>query len=183
MREARDSGHSCIFIAHNIHHVFQVVDRIVVLRHGRVIADDIDPQTTSVEAVERVMGRNAHEVMWDDSIGYGLQMALFDAVGKTLEVPVHALLGEKVRDRAKLSWWAIDMPAEDWASECREALDLGYRDFKAKGRPWQDVYAQLDALHEIVPDDFNIDMDFNSTLLDPEHAIPILQRLEKTLPY
>ena len=31
VREARDSGHSCIFIAHNIHHVFQVVDRIVVL--------------------------------------------------------------------------------------------------------------------------------------------------------
>ena len=28
VRNARDSGHSCIFIAHNIHHVFQVVDRI-----------------------------------------------------------------------------------------------------------------------------------------------------------
>ncbi len=51
----RSSKYSCIFIAHNIHHVFQVVDRIVVLRHGRVIADDIDPQTTSVEAVERVI--------------------------------------------------------------------------------------------------------------------------------
>ena len=34
VRNARDSGHSCIFIAHNIHHVFQVVDRIVVLRRG-----------------------------------------------------------------------------------------------------------------------------------------------------
>ncbi len=44
VRNARDSGHSCIFIAHNIHHVFQVVDRIVVLRRGRVVADDIDPQ-------------------------------------------------------------------------------------------------------------------------------------------
>src|SRR6187551_1688090 len=33
VRNARDSGHSCIFIAHNIHHVFQVVDRIVVMRH------------------------------------------------------------------------------------------------------------------------------------------------------
>ncbi|MEZ5667162.1 MAG: ATP-binding cassette domain-containing protein [Alphaproteobacteria bacterium] len=54
-RNARDSGHSCIFIAHNIHHVFQVVDRIVVLRRGTVVADDIDPKTTSVEAVERVI--------------------------------------------------------------------------------------------------------------------------------
>jgi simple sugar transport system ATP-binding protein len=55
VRSARDDGHSCIFIAHNIHHVFQVVDRIVVMRRGRVVADAIDPRTTSVEAVERVI--------------------------------------------------------------------------------------------------------------------------------
>ncbi len=55
VRNARDSGHSCIFIAHNIHHVFQVVNRIVVMRRGRVVADDIDPRRTSVEEVERVI--------------------------------------------------------------------------------------------------------------------------------
>jgi simple sugar transport system ATP-binding protein len=69
VRNARDSGHSCIFIAHNIHHVFQVVDRIVVMRQGRVVADDIDPKRTSVEEVELVitgmpelMGAPAHAV-------------------------------------------------------------------------------------------------------------------------
>src|SRR5689334_1904080 len=55
VRSARDSGHSCIFIAHNIHHVFQVVDRIVVMRRGKVVADDIDPKRASVEEVERVI--------------------------------------------------------------------------------------------------------------------------------
>jgi simple sugar transport system ATP-binding protein len=55
VRNARDSGHSCIFIAHNIHHVFQVVDRIVVMRRGTVVADDIDPKHTTVEEVERVI--------------------------------------------------------------------------------------------------------------------------------
>ncbi|MFO1210464.1 MAG: ATP-binding cassette domain-containing protein [Amaricoccus sp.] len=55
VRASRNSGHSCIFIAHNIHHVFQVVDRIVVMRRGRVVADAIDPKTTSVEAVESVI--------------------------------------------------------------------------------------------------------------------------------
>jgi simple sugar transport system ATP-binding protein len=55
VRNARDSGHSCIFIAHNIHHVFQVVDRIVVLRRGRVVADDIDPKATTIDQVERVI--------------------------------------------------------------------------------------------------------------------------------
>jgi simple sugar transport system ATP-binding protein len=55
VRTARDSGHSCIFIAHNIHHVFQVVDRIVVMRRGRIVADDIDPKKSSVSDVERVI--------------------------------------------------------------------------------------------------------------------------------
>jgi len=55
VRSARDSGHSCIFIAHNIHHVFQVVDRIVVLRRGTLVADNIDPKHTSIEAVERII--------------------------------------------------------------------------------------------------------------------------------
>ena len=55
VRNARDSGHSCIFIAHNIHHVFQVCDRIIVLRRGQVVADDIDPKTSTIDQVERVI--------------------------------------------------------------------------------------------------------------------------------
>ncbi len=55
VRNARASGHSCIFIAHNIHHVFQVVDRIVVLRRGTVVADNIDPKQTTVAEVEQVI--------------------------------------------------------------------------------------------------------------------------------
>ena len=55
VRSARDSGHSCIFIAHNIYHVFQVVDRIIVLRRGKKVADDIDPKQTTIEAVEHII--------------------------------------------------------------------------------------------------------------------------------
>lgn len=55
VREARNTGHSCIFIAHNIHHVFQVVDRIIVMRGGRIVADDMDPKQSSIEEVERVI--------------------------------------------------------------------------------------------------------------------------------
>ena len=55
VRTARDTGHSCVFIAHNIHHVFQVVDRIAVMRLGRVVAEDIDPKSTTVAEVERII--------------------------------------------------------------------------------------------------------------------------------
>ncbi|NJL93609.1 MAG: sugar ABC transporter ATP-binding protein [Anaerolineae bacterium] len=55
VRGARDSGHSCILIAHNIYHVFQVVDRIVVFRAGKKVADDVDPKQSSIEEVERII--------------------------------------------------------------------------------------------------------------------------------
>jgi simple sugar transport system ATP-binding protein len=55
VREARDTGHSCIFIAHNIHHVFQVVDRMVVMRRGTVVADDVSPKTSSIQDVEDII--------------------------------------------------------------------------------------------------------------------------------
>jgi simple sugar transport system ATP-binding protein len=55
VREARDTGHSCIFIAHNIHHVFQVVDRMVVMRRGTVVADALSPKTSSIQDVEDVI--------------------------------------------------------------------------------------------------------------------------------
>ncbi|MFA3916747.1 ATP-binding cassette domain-containing protein [Ruegeria hyattellae] len=55
VRDARDSGHSCIFIAHNIHHVFQVVDRMVVMRRGEIVADDLNPKTCSIQDVEDVI--------------------------------------------------------------------------------------------------------------------------------
>ena len=74
VRNARDSGHSCIFIAHNIHHVFQVVERIVVLRQGRVVADDIDPKETTVAEVEQVitgMARGDRPVAPRSGVGGG----------------------------------------------------------------------------------------------------------------
>ncbi len=54
IRGAREAGHSCIFIAHNIYHVFQVVDRIVIMRRGRKVCD-VNPKETTIEEVEMVI--------------------------------------------------------------------------------------------------------------------------------
>jgi simple sugar transport system ATP-binding protein len=39
VREMKAAGHSILFITHNIHHVFAVADRIVVMRRGEVVAE------------------------------------------------------------------------------------------------------------------------------------------------
>lgn len=129
--------------------------------------------------LRRALGRNAVEIMWDDSLGAGLQMALFDAVAKTADVPIHALLGQQVHERTPLAWWNIDTNVADMVSECTEAYRQGYRAYKTKGRPWFDVWAQVETVAQAVPDSFRLTLDFNDTLLDAERAIPILQGLEK----
>lgn len=135
-------------------------------------------KATDDAAVERVRGRNAAEVMWDDSLGAGLQMALFDAVARTFEAPVHSLLGTKVHQTTPLSWWNIDTPPEDMAAECREAFKQGYRAYKTKGRPWFDLWQQIELSARDVPPEFKIDMDFNDTLLTAERGIPILKQFD-----
>jgi galactonate dehydratase len=128
--------------------------------------------------VERARGGNAAELMWDDSLGSGLQQALFDAVGRSLGVPVHELLGEQVHEETPVSWWCIDMPPEDWVSEAETAIERGYTDLKVKGRPWFDIRAQMDAFEAALPEWFSVDVDFNGTLLDAERGLPVLAELQ-----
>ncbi len=135
--------------------------------------------TVSDAAVASVRGKNAAERMWDDGLGAGLQMALFDAVARAADVPCHRLLGPQHRDRAFLSWWDIDMPAEDWLSECREALAEGYTSFKTKARPWFDPQEQCELLARELPPWFQLDLDFNGMLVNTAHASRVLAQLER----
>lgn len=48
MREVRNSGIPVIFISHNMPHVFEVADRILVLRLGTIVAE-LDPKTDTTD--------------------------------------------------------------------------------------------------------------------------------------
>ncbi len=132
------------------------------------------------EQVDRVIGRSPFEFLWDDRLGAGLQMAIYDLAGKAMGVPCYRLLGPKVRDWCPVSWWSNDMPTDDWTEEIGEALSLGYMSAKLKARPWRDFIGQIEALAEIVPSGFEFDADFNSFLRDSGTAVAYLLELEKT---
>ncbi|MHB1296230.1 MAG: mandelate racemase/muconate lactonizing enzyme family protein [Anaerolineae bacterium] len=131
------------------------------------------------EQIDRVIGHSPFEFLWDDKLGAGLQMAIYDLAGKAMGVPCYKLLAPKVRDWCPVSWWSNDMSTEDWVDEIREALALGYMSAKLKARPWRDYLEQLQTLASIVPSDFTFDADFNSFLHDVGTAAPYLQELEK----
>ena len=128
-----------------------------------------------------LVGRNPLEVLHDDGIGFGNQLAVLDAVGRATGTPAHALLGRRLRDRCPLSWWDIDMPAADWAKEAEESLRRGYTTFKMKARPWFDIHEQVETVGAVVPADYRFDVDFNGFLLNAARAEEHLSRLDDHL--
>ena len=154
-------------------------ERVYVYRvetdHGIVGYGD----SGAVHDVDRLIGENPFAIMHDDSIGFGPQLAVLDAAGKAAGVPVHHLLGTKVRNRCPISWWAMDMPPADWAAEARESRKRGYTCFKMKARPWRDIITQVETVGRAVPQDYRFDVDFNGFLLNQAQAEIILQQLDE----
>jgi ABC-type sugar transport system ATPase subunit len=56
VKSLRAAGVSIILISHNVEHVFDVSDRIVVLRHGRRVASLTTAETTHEEVVKLITG-------------------------------------------------------------------------------------------------------------------------------
>ena len=144
-------------------------ETVIHYTYGRVTDD----------AVARTIGQSPAELMNEDSLGAGLQMALFDVVGKILEIPVHRLLGTKVRDWTPISWWCSHSSPENWAAEAAEAVAQGYTNLKNKPRPWNDIVAQVEAVSKVVPPHFHLDLDPNGSWENAGNAIPLIKKLER----
>jgi simple sugar transport system ATP-binding protein len=55
IRAVRDAGHGVLYIDHNINHLHSIVDRVVILEHGRVLTE-VDKHDTSVEELAKALG-------------------------------------------------------------------------------------------------------------------------------
>ena len=164
----------------------QVIEIVIVetddpniIGYGETMIDYIAvSHKVTDQGIQRVKGHEVSEFMFDDSVGAGLQMALLDATGKALEVPVHALFEKTVvRESCPVSWWNMEAPAEVLAVEAELAISKGYLSHKIKARPWFDIYEQIQAIDAVTPANYQIDIDWNGQLLDAERAIPVIRKL------
>lgn len=107
----------------------------------------------------------------------GIDQALWDIKGKALGVPVHELLGGRLRDRIRVySWVGGDRP-EDTAISAREVQQRGFTAVKMNGpaelhyidtRDKVDkVVANVAAVREACGPDFGIAVDFHGRVHRP----------------
>lgn len=118
----------------------------------------------------------------------GIDQALWDIKGKALGVPVHELLGGKLRDRIKVySWIGGDRPG-DTASMARERAELGFSAIKmnaSEEMQFIDSYDKVDgvienvaAIREAVGPNFGIGVDFHGRVHKPMAKI-LMRELER----
>ena len=60
MRNVRESGRSILFIGHNIHHVFDIAERFIVLDRGRVSLEITKAEVRSADRLIAFMEHIAH---------------------------------------------------------------------------------------------------------------------------
>ncbi|MFE7508670.1 galactonate dehydratase [Promicromonospora sp. NPDC057488] len=107
----------------------------------------------------------------------GIDQALWDIKGKALGVPVHDLLGGRLRDRIKVySWIGGDRPAET-AAQARDAVERGFTAVKMNGPEElqyvdsrdkvERVVANVAAVREAVGPNIGIGVDFHGRVHRP----------------
>ncbi len=113
----------------------------------------------------------------------GIEMALFDILGKAAGLPVYQLLGGLVRERISLSYSIpFGTPAE-MAAFARERIAEGFRTVKVKvGRDRDTDVETVRAVREAVGGDIRVRVDANMGWRTPNEAIGIIRAMEPSRP-
>ena len=71
LRRLRDRGVAMIYVSHRLDEVFEIADRMVVMRDGQVVGDRAVASTTAEEAILLIVGREPSQVFRRPVEGHG----------------------------------------------------------------------------------------------------------------
>ncbi|MSR83428.1 MAG: hypothetical protein EXS58_10975 [Candidatus Latescibacteria bacterium] len=139
----------------------------------------------SQSAIASLVDRSPFDFIGAD-LPTGVMGALYDAMGKYLEVPAYKLMGQKLRDRVPVAAWTRPASPEDLAKEVQRAAAEGYLIFKMHTCEHHDVFLQNRAVEEVAPPGFKMHYDFNHNrpsaavnrimhTLEPSHVVGFIE--------
>ena len=120
-----------------------------------------------------------HTVSEHSVIKTAVDFALYDIIGKALNVPVYKLLGGAYADRIPLRWALGFGPTQQMVDESLKGTKNGYKALKVK--VGMDAAKDLEAvktIREAVGPEIAITVDFNQAY-DPKTAIQIIRKMER----
>ena len=107
-----------------------------------------------------------------------VEMALMDLKARALGLPVHSLLGGRVKDEVAFNAWIGTVPPEQAAREATAWLGRGFRSAKIKvAGAGPEGIERVAAVRAAVGHRMALRVDFNESLTRAE-AVPFIRRLE-----
>jgi muconate/chloromuconate cycloisomerase len=133
-------------------------------------------EASEIEPLARELARR---VQGNPFARAAVEMALWDLNGKALGVPVHRLLGGRVRDRVPLSWSLAVADHDAEVEEARAKVARGHRIFKIKtaALPLAEDIARVKRLREALGPDISLRVDANQGW-DRSTALKAIRALE-----
>ncbi|MBW2059605.1 MAG: mandelate racemase/muconate lactonizing enzyme family protein [Deltaproteobacteria bacterium] len=108
----------------------------------------------------------------------GIDMALWDIIGKACGQPLYKLLGGKVRDRAACFKFIHHDEPRVMAADAEEAVAQGYGTIYCKYTTVDHLKEAIAAMREAIGDEPRLWVDFNGTL-SPGFAVRFLREMER----
>lgn len=105
------------------------------------------------------------------------EMALFDTVGKTLDLPAYKLLGGGYRDRVLVDYWCGRKTPEDIAKTAKEGWDKGFKGLKMKCALEDPMVERVKAIAEVCPE-MSITIDPNTRFYRPSAALELAKQMQ-----
>jgi len=130
------------------------------------------------EALAKVAGRSPSEFLHDDSLG-GALIAIYDLVAQAAGIPVSRLFSASPREKVQQIWWSHSLRPALLQAETRRGLALGYTVHKIKARPYEDPVEQMAAVSEVVPRDYSVWLDANSSFKNHARTLAVAEALRK----
>lgn len=147
-----------------------------------VITESLGPALVGLDAlnVASVHARMDDAAKMNPMAKAGLDMALYDAVGKVLDVSVSVLLGGVQRDRIPLAQSVGASTDEEMMRQAQIAIDDGYKVIKLKGgRDLTTDLRRIESLRGSIPTDAAIRLDANAGYTNADRVLVAMVRAQE----
>jgi muconate cycloisomerase len=138
-------------------------------------------------AIKTFTGSDILKLNWrrlpvdDQRIYEAFEMAVLDAVGKILGVPVYQLLGGAYRDRVECMGWTGRRTPEDAAQKAFDAMKQGHKVFKFKCSDEDPVRLWTEEIKKKCGDGIKIVLDPNQRWKDVKTTLRLMEGVENEI--
>ena len=167
------------FLAYQLNHYYGPTKRVVYIVHTDTGLEGLGEsgRAEPSEVIEEYIGTNPFDWIGDE-MSLGLGTAMYDLMGKSVDVPVYKLFGQCYRAWVPVGSWTVSTDPVRMAEAVTEYASRGYTWMKYHLSPFENVICQTEAMETVAPEGFKIHYDLTMGGTD-DHIPELLEKLSK----